>query len=560
MDEVHCKKFMKTNSVASSWLNHARTLNRTASKKNFSRAPLLVRVPVALPCQRVTSWSPLLAALLLAALVVAGRAQNLADFGFNAVPVSGSRPVLVILPNYPGLAVIGTSLQWHQLTFDTATSNSPPRFSVAGWASETSNGRLTITPASLLPIALSLTTSDSFDAIQGANPGWQEDQVNYVWLGRITKAIIDSGFNFLTFDKNHDGNVQCPEELTIFVVNPAVGNFGGVNRGMATQQDDAGTFSVSGASIITGHRATFDTIIHEFGHSFGIGYELYTPLPTAPAINEGMTVMSTSGRGSAGADLVFSAGWQPGRLHFDPFHKLRFGWSEPRIVSLRAGGRFVLPVATSRTVNAPVILHDPSRGTQEHFILEYRSRSQSAANYDKDFALDHPTEGEGLVIWQVAAQANRSLLGNWTPGDPALNPPAVYSSSILTRCPPDLNVTANRPWLGGSETPTLKWFDGSSASTRLRVLPFSAGATSITVDILVESESWVDFNYLGQPSLPETGGFSTPFNTFAEGVSQVGYGGHLRIKAGQTTATVTGLSKPMSIEAFGGPVTIGRFP
>ncbi len=34
----------------------------------------------------------------------------------------------------------------------------------------------------------------------------------------------------------------------------------------------------------------------------------------------------------------------------------------------------------------------------------------------------------------------------------------------------------------------------------------------------------------------------------------------MRIKAGQTDATVTNLDKPMTIEAFGGAVTIGRFP
>ncbi len=500
----------------------------------------------------------LLAAILLQALVVPGRGQSLADFGFNAVPLAGSRPVLVLLPNYPGLSVIGTSLQWHQLTFDSVTSKSPPRYSVAGWVSETSNGRFSITAASPLPIALSMTADDSADSIQAANPGWREDQINFVWLGRIVKAVIDGGFDFRAFDKDHDGNVHCPDELTIFVVNPALNNNGGVNRDMATQQDDAGTFSVSGASIITGHMAAFDTIIHEFGHSFGIPYELYTFPPTGSAINQGMTVMSSTGGGSPGAISVFSSDWQPAILHFDPYHKLRFGWSEPRIVSLRAGGRFVLPVATARTVNAPVILHDPARGTLEHFILEYRSRSQSAANYDGEFGSDNPSTGEGLVVWQVAAQADHSPFVGWFPTDPALGIGTNYSSSIVTRCPPDLNVTSNRPWTSGSETPRLKWFDGSLTSTRIRVLPFSAGATNITVEILPDSEIWVDFSYGGQPSQAETGAFATPYNSLAEGIANVGYGGRLWIRAGRTAATVTDLDKAMNLEAFGGAVTIGQ--
>lgn len=503
------------------------------------------------------------AAILLFALAGAGCAQNLADFGFNASPLPPSRPVLVILPNYPGLSVQGNSLQWQQLMFDNVTSNSPPHFSVAQWASETSNGRFTITPANPLPIAITMTANDSYLSIQAANPGWNEAQVNNAWLGRIVKVLIDSGFDFLAFDTNHDGNVQCPGELTLFVVNPSSdpnASSGGVNRGLATQQDDGRTFSVSGGSMIVGNAVTFDTICHESGHSFGVNYEAYTPLPPGNPINNGMTIMSSTGYGSTGATAVFSSAWAPGRLHFDPFHKLRFGWSEPRIVSLRAGGRLVLPVATSRTVNAPVILYDPLRGTNEYFIVEYRSRFQSSANYDIDFASDHPTDGGGLVIWQIATQANHSAFGNWTPGDPALNPPAQYSSSILCRCTPDLNVTANRPWTSGAETPALKWFDGSSTATRIRVLPFAAGAASITIEVLANYETWVNFSYLGLPFLPETGGFDTPYNSFAEGIANVGYDGRMRIKAGQTNATVTDLGKPMTLEAFGGIVTIGHLP
>src|ERR1044071_9169306 len=119
------------------------------------------------------AWRTFFAAILLLALAIAGRAQNLADFGFNASPLPPSRPVLVILPSYPGLTVSGTTLQWHQLVFDNITSNSPPHFSVAQWASENSNGRFTITPASLA-VAVSMTANDSYNAIAAANPGWND--------------------------------------------------------------------------------------------------------------------------------------------------------------------------------------------------------------------------------------------------------------------------------------------------------------------------------------------------------------------------------------------------
>jgi hypothetical protein len=64
---------------------------------------------------------------------------------------------------------------------------------------------------------------------------------------------------------------------------------------------------------------------------------------------------------------------------------------------------------------------------------------------------------------------------------------------------------------------------------------------------------WVDFAYAG---LDELGTFAAPFNTLAEGVAAVPTGGTLRIKAG-TSAERPTLTKPMTISAYGGPVTIG---
>ena len=108
--------------------------------------------------------------------------------------------------------------------------------------------------------------------------------------------------------------------------------------------------------------------------------------------------------------------------------------------------------------------------------------------------------------------------------------------------------------------PVLQWFDGSTTATRIRILPFPVGAGSITVEVLSSYESWVDFNYPGLPLLPETGDFSTPYNSFAEGIARLSYGGLMRIKAGQTPETVNNLDKPMVVEAFGGAVTLGIFP
>jgi hypothetical protein len=64
---------------------------------------------------------------------------------------------------------------------------------------------------------------------------------------------------------------------------------------------------------------------------------------------------------------------------------------------------------------------------------------------------------------------------------------------------------------------------------------------------------WADFTYSGI----ESGTFSKPYNTLAEGVNAVTSGGTLRIKAGASAVTPT-LAKVMRIEAHGGSVTIGQ--
>lgn len=92
--------------------------------------------------------------------------------------------------------------------------------------------------------------------------------------------------------------------------------------------------------------------------------------------------------------------------------------------------------------------------------------------------------------------------------------------------------------------------DGGPVTYSLQVV-----ANGIASDAIVfPGPVWVDF---ASPINNGLGTFSLPFNTLALGTQIVGSGGNIIIKAGNTTETVTNLSKPMSITAYGGPVTIG---
>jgi hypothetical protein len=69
--------------------------------------------------------------------------------------------------------------------------------------------------------------------------------------------------------------------------------------------------------------------------------------------------------------------------------------------------------------------------------------------------------------------------------------------------------------------------------------------------------NWVDFNAPGLPSVPETGSFYEPFNTLIEAISSVPLGCTLNLKAGSSPEVVT-ISKPLTLDAYYGPVTIGQ--
>lgn len=65
-------------------------------------------------------------------------------------------------------------------------------------------------------------------------------------------------------------------------------------------------------------------------------------------------------------------------------------------------------------------------------------------------------------------------------------------------------------------------------------------------------ETWVDFGYAGN----ETGGFATPFNTLQEAAAFAPSGTIVNIKTGSSSEKLQ-LSKPMTINAIGGPAIIG---
>ena len=83
---------------------------------------------------------------------------------------------------------------------------------------------------------------------------------------------------------------------------------------------------------------------------------------------------------------------------------MQFGWTQPRIHSLNSSGTTSLQAAqVDDGYLGPIILYDPNRGTDEFFMLEYRTRTVTGygPGYDQHVA------GNGMVIWHVLHDANK---------------------------------------------------------------------------------------------------------------------------------------------------------
>jgi M6 family metalloprotease-like protein len=344
-------------------------------------------------------------------------------------------------------------------------------------------------------------------------------------------AAQRAGFDFAQFDENADGRVTS-DELLLLIFDNLTQNDSGAAR-WANTAGIAGDFTPPESTVSFGmsvalmtQRVSFATLCHDLSHVLGTK-DLYG-IWNVTCHGNGYTVMSCTI--TAADDMRIS--------HMDPWHKLQLGWLEPRIRSLTDGGVEGVAATQAPATDAPVILYDPARATSEFFLVEYRT---STSPWDASYEDSLPSNGLG--IWHVVHDANKNLM-EWV----------NVGQSVWLEGMPNLQRAqdANMLWTSGTTTPALRWSDGAVTRAKIAVRPFAAGDGSIVFEWLNEEERWVDFAFAGF----ENGTFFNPFNTLAEGVAAVPYGGFLNIKAGSRFETAS-ISKKMTIQAIGGPVTIG---
>jgi len=472
------------------------------------------------------------------------RAVTAEDFGFgvlkaNGQPVIGSIPLLVVVYELAnGTSPDGSTRMPLSANIVNTMNNlvfnifSVP--SVNGYFLENSHGSFYWQNAGILgPVALTAAETANFYATHSDDNGdgtdevdWESAAGNNYLLGLIATK---TGYNFAQWDSNGDGSIT-QDELSIMLfgnhshLNPAINNRNGANRpigGTLTTVPVPGqnvTLRIKVATL--DHRASFMTIAHELSHSLGTT-DLYGP----GNLSAGLTLMGAT---------LYPVNDDRRTVHFDPWHKMRFGWVRPRIFTLGPGGVATVTAAQFEPVDTPVILYDPARGTSEYFMIEYRNSAPSGGGgHDADLRY---TPSSGLAVWHVA---------------PGNNPPVFHEGA------PNLTMGGNVLWNQNQPTPLLRWGDGTFSASQVNLLGVTADGRQMTFEWITTSDSWVDFNYAGFPSFPENGTFNLPFNTLAEGVAFVSRGGTLHLKPGTSSERPT-ITKRLSLTAEGGPVTIGQ--
>ncbi len=471
-----------------------------------------------------------ISALVWFRLVPGACAATLADFGYQKLKVNGqvpagTRPLLVILAcfdsNNLGTCFGNNFTNGWQYYQDWVFNSARQPVSLNGYFNEVSNGRFSWAPA---------------DTELGPGAGVTRVWVNYpgcLECPGVTEVSYFSNIiyqamgnvDFGNYDANQDGFVTR-NELTIAIFNNDWKSGGNRMSGDVTR---AGiTFRSQGRTVANlGYYATFDTWCHELSHTLGI-MDLYG----RTCLSYQVTLMSCTG-----LDVNNRS------FHLDPWHKMQLGWSEPRIRSLRTGGVETLPAAQNMDPSAPILLYDPTYGSNDFFILEYRTAtSPTGPGYDASVA------GNGLVIWHVVQD------GYHDPLRVNCDTNGACDFTVWTVGAPNLQKGGNSPWSSGATTAFLQFLPAIPTDTRIHVQPFNLGAGNIVVDWTFPGNSWVDFGFAG---FPELGFFLLPFNSLAEGVAAVPVGGVLHVKAGASPAAAT-LTKSMTIQSYNGPVTIGR--
>lgn len=315
-------------------------------------------------------WRCALAAGLLLGGALAAPAVTLADFGYENMATGTSRPMLVILANFATpVFPNGTNITYYSnRVFEVSTT----KWTCNSYFKEVSNDRFQWTPTRVLRVDMP------------ESGRWANFPNDSAYASNIIHwAVTANGFDWDVYGQPGDTDLT-DRDLAISLFS----NDGGKSaRGVSGIRPPGRTKAYSGLVYVGQPQDSVDIDCHELSHILG-AMDFYGIWGIGDCLNGHLSLMSCS---------------YGEKYHLDAWHKLQFGWSEPRVFALNGSGTTTLNAAQMGLAYAPIILYDTNRGTDEFFLLEYRTKTVTGlgGGYDANVA------GNGLVIWHVLHNANK---------------------------------------------------------------------------------------------------------------------------------------------------------
>jgi M6 family metalloprotease-like protein len=355
--------------------------------------------------------------VFLSSLSSVAEAQPVGPFGYGVVkrtPTAGARetlPVVVALVDYTDQRFSPT----HTPAYFRQLMSGPGVPNVRDYFAENSGGTLRLDLANVvgpftMPDDPSTPTADE-SRLACINvmtcPGTRLTAPG--WMRSVVAREVGARINLRAFDRNNDGSVGENELLLIIIqaapnpVSSLWGKWGGT-RGLPSGCVNVGS-GVTATRLcrqsvpdIQEH-AGFQTLTHEVLHGLGLRYDYYGPWDRS-ALNMNATVMGPS---------VYLEPDRRETIDLDAWHRMRFGWTRPRVVDIARSGACMRLDASHvgggmpSPNRDPIVVFDSRRGNSEFFVIEHRARSREgtpamqtpASLYDADVF------GSGLVVWNI---------------------------------------------------------------------------------------------------------------------------------------------------------------
>ncbi|HEX5657101.1 MAG TPA: hypothetical protein VFX59_07890 [Polyangiales bacterium] len=220
----------------------------------------------------------------------------------------------------------------------------------------------------------------------------------------LYSAMVRAGVNFADFDADGNGTVET-DEFHLLVIEP--NRTADLKAVWGQSRNPAAGFRPASSTVAINLFHSFvgesgpvlNLTAHELGHQLGADHYYGTQ-----GGNQTLSVMGSSG------ELVQS---------FDAYHKMRLGWTMPRVVWPGSGGTEVLETMEARGSvelskgKRPLLFVDAThfnRTTQrgEYFMLEYRNALDSES-YDAALNTPGNRAPAGVALWHVEVRADGSV-------------------------------------------------------------------------------------------------------------------------------------------------------